>query len=123
MSQYIFSILIAIDKLGNAIAGGSHLNTISGRVGFFANVKNAALWPLYWAIIELLINWAFYPIDGTNHCYQAYLKEIKKCHSRDYQRGSDVALITLSILIAVVTPLIGLVLYPLMWVGIIKQGN
>ena len=71
---YIFNILVSIDQLGNAIAGGNPDNTISGRTGYFARHSlKCTRW--YWKTLEFIIDFTFYPLDGFNHCLQAYQKE------------------------------------------------
>lgn len=71
--NYWLNIGISLDKLGNSLSGGSNKNTISGRVGGYSNRKG--IYSLFWAILEWIINFAFYPVDGPEHCYQAYQKE------------------------------------------------
>ena len=77
-------VLIAIDQLGNAVAGGNPDATISARTWFFAN-KGESHIPLYWKIMEWIINFAFYPVHGPDHCHQAYIEDIDECN----EAGSD----------------------------------
>lgn len=69
---YFKDLFIAIDQLGNALAGGDPDNTISARVGYFANYddKTKDIW--YWNFFEWIINFTFYPNDGKDHCLQSY---------------------------------------------------
>ena len=71
---YLKSILIAIDQLGNAIAGGNPDCTISGRIGHF---QQNARFPMviFWRINAFIVDLTFYPFDGHGHCKQAYLSE------------------------------------------------
>ena len=64
------SVLVAIDQLGNAVAQGHPDTTISARVGYFS--VNAKRGIYYWKALEQIINFAFYPVDGPNHCYNAW---------------------------------------------------
>jgi hypothetical protein len=65
---------MAIDKLGNAIAGGNHNCTVSGRVGYYQyNAKKP--WIFYWKFLAVVIDAAFFPLDSHHHCREAYLKE------------------------------------------------
>lgn len=74
---YVKEILVAIDQLGNAIAGGSSQCTISGRTGYYAiNAYASILW--YWIALQFIIDFTFYPWDGKGHCFQAYEKEESK---------------------------------------------
>lgn len=71
---YLKNILFALDKLGNAISGGNHKCTISGRIGYYCvNAIAAVKW--FWLFLQSIVDFAFYPIDGKGHCKQAYLKE------------------------------------------------
>lgn len=72
--SWIKGVLIGIDQLGNAIAGGNPDATISARTGYFANEVESAF-KYYWKTMEIIINFSFYPIDGPNHCYEAYLED------------------------------------------------
>ena len=81
---WLYSVLIAIDQLGNALAGGYADSTISARVGY--NVRHAAPERQnYWRLLEGIINYTFLPLDGPDHCYQAYLAG----NQTYYRDGSD----------------------------------
>jgi len=68
---YLGRILVAIDQLGNAIAGGNPDCTISGRTGYYANhASYVTRW--YWMFMQFVINTTFYPLDGPDHCHYAY---------------------------------------------------
>lgn len=72
---YLKNIMVAVDQVGNALAGGNPDNTISGRTGYFAKYgKNYSLW--FWLSMQFIIDTTFYPFDGKGHCYQAYQKEL-----------------------------------------------
>jgi len=98
------AVLIAIDQLGNAIAGGHPVTTISARVGYFS--VNAKKGILYWQWLERLIDFTFYPIDGPRHCYHAWQSDRNKL----FRIGSDLARIILSILMIIANPIIAIVL-------------
>ena len=98
------AVLVAIDQLGNAIAGGHPVTTISARVGYFS--VNASKTKFYWQSLEWIINFAFYPVDGDNHCYKAWKKDKQKL----YRIGNDLARIFLSIFILIGTPFIAIAL-------------
>ena len=103
--RYIFDVLVAIDQLGNTIAGGHHDSSISARVGFFS--RNAKRGLAYWRCLEAIINFAFKPIDGPEHCYYAYLKDSQEL----FKQGSDIARIVLSLFIFIACPIIAIILY------------
>lgn len=71
---YIKNILVAIDQLGNTIASGNPDTTISGRTGYYAN-HAITLTKWYWVMLQYIINFTFYPVDGYGHCHAAYHKE------------------------------------------------
>lgn len=70
---YLNNFFVSIDQLGNVIAGGNPDNTISSRVGYY-NKHNTTTEkaPLQWRIFETIINFTFYPIDGEDHCHEAF---------------------------------------------------
>lgn len=73
---YAKAVLVAIDQLGNAIAGGNPDCTISGRIGYYQeHAVRPYVW--YWNMLAFVVNLTFYPWDGPDHCKQAYVKEVK----------------------------------------------
>ena len=98
------AVLVAIDQLGNAIAGGNPDSTISARVGYFS--VHAKRGRGYWKGLESIINFAFRPIDGPNHCYQAWQADIDE----HFKRGSDLARVILSVFIVIACLVIAIVL-------------
>lgn len=72
--KYFSRLFLSIDQLGNAIAGGDPDNTISARVGYYNHhyfPENEKV-PWYWHVFEKIIDTTFYPVDGPNHCHEAY---------------------------------------------------
>ncbi len=69
--QSFLELLINIDRLGNSLCGGDPRATVSGRVGYFAATKKNP----YWRLLQVVINFAFRPIDGIGHCYKAWHHE------------------------------------------------
>lgn len=92
--SWIKEVMLGIDRLGNAIAGGNSLATISGRTGYFARKPSNPFYA-YWKFLELSINLAFEPIDGRNHCEKTYFKERHLQHNH----GSDLFRAVLGILV------------------------
>ena len=101
------AVLVAIDQLGNAIAGGNPDATISARVGYFSEMANRA--KSYWKSLESIIDFAFFPIDGPKHCYQAWQAD----KDEQFKLGSDFMRVILSVIIVVVCPVIAIVLHVL----------
>ncbi|MFV8784357.1 hypothetical protein ACNKU7_18215 [Microbulbifer sp. SA54] len=82
--KWLKGVLVAIDQLGNAIAGGNPDATISARTGYFSRVIDTPFKP-YWQMMEKVIDFTFFPIDGPNHCFKAYLAD----QFEEHQEGSD----------------------------------
>lgn len=105
--KYFFNILVAIDQLGNAICGGNPDNTISARVGYFSQVTtNWTKW--YWKTFEKVINFTFWPVDGPDHCLQAFEADAKETF---YDNNGDFFRVLLSIIIVVFCIPISIILY------------
>ena len=96
--NYILRVLVAKDCVGNAASGGSYKVTVSARTGYQANKKNPSR---FWLVLEALIDWAFYPIDGLNHCVNS-IKEGDR-----FKQDSDIRLFAVACLIFLFAPLIG----------------
>jgi len=94
--SWMRNVLIGIDQLGNAVAGGNPDVTVSARVGYNAkNVEGKTRY--YWLLMEFIINFTFYPLDGPEHCYEAYMADKDEVH----KHGSDWMRAVLSIFIIV----------------------
>lgn len=65
---WLYQVVIAFDQLVNAIFGGMADETISAR-SYRLNYR----YP--YKVYEKFINAVFYPFQGPDHCYYAYLKE------------------------------------------------
>jgi len=92
------AVLIALDQLGNAVGGGNPDITISARVGHFAAKTPREEKPIkyrYWKGLEKIIDFAFLPVDGKNHCYNAWQADHE--HKR-YERGNDFTQAVLSVI-------------------------
>lgn len=74
--SYLGHLFIAVDQLGNVLAGGNPDNTISSRVGYYNNHKNLKRKaPWQWRFFEQIIDATFYPVDGPSHCHEAYFSD------------------------------------------------
>lgn len=78
--------LVRIDRVFNWLSGGNYQHTISARVGKYSGESSGDR--PFWEFLESLVNLAFYPIDGPNHCDQAYQKEIRNDPRQDFKKGS-----------------------------------
>jgi len=99
-------VLVSIDQLGNAVAGGNPDSTISARVGYFANNETCSIkercYKFYWQFMEWVINATFYLLDGPEHCLQAY----KNDSDEKFKKGNDITRFFLSIIIITMCPFI-----------------
>lgn len=85
---YVHNLLLSLDQLANTICGGNPDNTISARVGYFAEVnQNANKW--YWKTTQTVIDFTYWPVDGENHCklaFEADPEEIFNDNNGDFFR-------------------------------------
>lgn len=88
--NYILTILVALDQLGNAIAGGNEDSTISARLGYLYLYRRQQ----WTTVLMKIVDFTFYSVDGKDHCLQAYVKD-----NESNIRGNNLALAILSILI------------------------
>jgi len=100
------AVLIAIDQLGNAIAGGNPDATVSARCYYFSKVK-ANMFKYYWALLEVIINFTFSPIQGPDHCKHAFADE----PDEEFYPGSDLTRAILGILVIIVCLPLSILLY------------
>ena len=97
MRRLLVNILVSIDQLGNVLAGGNPDNTISARVGYYTEkYYDEGKVPAKWIIFRNIINFTFYPIDGENHCQEAYYNDAGTTKDEDV---SDLAIAVLAIFI------------------------
>lgn len=78
--DYLHNLFVAFDQLLNTFCGGDPDLTISARIGFFANLYQWNPAPgkckkSYWKIHEKMVDWAWKPLDGPRHCWEAYLAD------------------------------------------------
>lgn len=107
------NLLISIDQLGNAFSGGNPDSTISARVGYFSAHPEETNLKLYWKSLERLIDFSFKPLDGPNHCHQAYDKEGGKVYvktGKDWMRFV-LSFIIIGSCIGVIIPLVYLITF------------
>ena len=116
----IKKVFIAIDKFLNFLSGGSIKNTISGRVGYYANHANSYVkW--YWNILQFIIDTTFYPMDGLNHCFNSYYKDVTK---GDYKPTKRVIFFFLLSLFTVTACFVLIIPFYLLWlIGVLKPKN
>jgi len=115
---YLGNFFIGIDQLGNVLAGGNPDNTVSSRVGFYNSpnyVQGGAPWQ--WKLFEQLIDATFYPIDGPDHCHEAYYNDAGEI----FDPGTNDFLIFLAGCIIVPSCIvIAVLLYTLYIIGVVS---
>ncbi len=95
---YFKTLGIALDQLGMALCGGDEDCTISATTGHYSKEDGTK----YWVILETIIDFTFYPVDGIGHCLQAYHKD----PNEDYKEGFKVPLFIITFVFCVVLGLI-----------------
>ena len=106
-TSYLYRVVVAFDQLGNALVGGEPDSSISARAGYFANEeKDKAQYLPYWKLLESIINFTFWPVDGKNHCKDAYKNDPER-----HEPGSIIAKIFLFLLTLIFTIVISFILY------------
>ena len=116
---YFKSVLIAIDQLGNAIAGGNPDCTISGRTGYYQyNAVKGMRW--YWQFLAFVIDLTFWPFDSHHHCREAYLKEKDE---EFYHTTNVIALFLLSLITIVSCAILIVPFYLIYLVKMFIQWN
>ena len=116
--KYLSNFFVSIDQFGNVIAGGNPDNTISSRVGYYTEkYYEPHEIPFKWKFFRNIINFTFKPIDGDNHCKEAYYNDA----GEEFDKGtSDITIAILAIIIVPSCVLIGLLLYTLYIFGIVS---
>lgn len=105
--NYFVNLGYYIDILGNALAGGNPEVTVSARVGYNAFKRSSR----YWNTCEKLINWAFEPIDGPDHCYMAYIWTKGRLPKTNIHKGSPAVLAAAMPAVVIVC----IILRPIIW--------
>jgi len=100
-------ILISIDQLANALAGGNADSSISGCAEFNASKSK------FWRVMRNIINYVFEPIDGDNHCFQSLVAD--PCEG--YVEGGIVRKFTIGVFVVLFTVLAVL---PIKLIGVFK---
>ena len=121
-SKHLGHFFVSIDQLGNVIAGGNPDNTISSRVGYYNQHNNSGKKaPWAWRFFEQIINLTFWPIDGDNHCHEAFHNDA----GEDFDDNTKNVLVAILAAIIIIPSclVIAVVLDILYWLGIISPKN
>ena len=120
--SYLSNFFVSIDQLGNVLAGGNPDNTISSRIGFYnQHNTNGEKVPWQWRLFEKIIDFSFWPIDGENHCHEAFHNDA----GEDFDKNTKNILVALlaAVLIIPSCVLISILLYLLYVLGIVSPKN
>ena len=101
--SWIWAVFVAFDQLGNALCGGHPDVTVSARLWHLDQMRGVR-W-MRW--VRRAVDAAFAPVDGSLHCFQAYMRE--GGFTERSRRGNDVALFFLTWLVLVFVPVLFLV--------------
>jgi hypothetical protein len=115
--NYFLNLGYYIDILGNALLAGNCRITVSARTGLNAKMskdgKIKGISKKYWMLCQAIINWAFKPIDGANHCHDAYIWTKHRFPSENIHQGPTylfgIGLPLIAVVCLVIKPLIWLV--------------
>lgn len=105
--SYFKNVLVSVDQLGNTICGGNPDNTISARVGYFSEVNRNPN-KYFWKALAKVINFTFWPVDGLNHCRQAFENDPEETFN---DNNGDVFRVLISVFIVAFCIPISIVLY------------
>ena len=83
--------MVAVDQLGNAIAGGNEDSTISARLGYLYTHR-PSVWTTF---LKSVVDVTFYSVDGDDHCVQAYHAD----PDERYIKGNKYALGALGVIV------------------------
>lgn len=91
-ATYIGRIVNGVSQLGNAISGGSPDISISARIG----QKQHKHW--FWSMCAAIVNFTFYPIDGHDHCLNAYFADRYEDYSVGHGNAFGLVIMTILML-------------------------
>lgn len=119
--NYFVNLFVSIDQLGNVLAGGNPDNTISSRVGYYTEkyYKDKKV-PFKWIVLKNIINFTFWPIDGKNHCKEAYFNDAGEEFDENV---SNIAVAVLAIIIIFSCVFISILLYLLFVLCMVSPKN
>lgn len=119
---YLINFFVSIDQLGNVIAGGNPDNTISSRVGFYnRHNTNGEKAPWQWRLFEKIIDFSFWPIDGKNHCHEAFHNDA----GEDFDKNTKNIIVAILAAVIIIPSclLITILLYLLYTLGIVSPKD
>jgi hypothetical protein len=119
--SYFGNLFVSIDQLGNAIAGGNPDNTISSRIGYYnyhIDYLNNVTW--YWNLFRSIVDFTFRPVDGDQHCHEAYHNDAGESFDQDTNNWG-VAFLFIFIFLSCVV--IAIILYFLYLLGVVSPKN
>lgn len=83
--QYLYRVLVALDRLCNALLNGRDTETMSSRV-----YRNSVKGYWYAKVAEVILNFIFSPW-GADHCKTSYENERDRVNVPEVDAGDDVS--------------------------------
>ena len=77
LGKHIYKIAVGFDQWACAIADGNIDSTISATAGRYMNED------AFWFTMSKVIDWTFEPVDGPDHCDDAYIKD----RNEEFEQG------------------------------------
>ena len=116
--NFFSNLFVAIDQLGNVLAGGNPDNTISSRVGYYTRDFDESKIAFHWKFFRNIIDFAFYPVDGKNHCQEAYFNDAGEVF--DEGTNDYLVIIALAVIVVPCCIIITIFLYSLYALGLVS---
>lgn len=111
-SKWLVNVFYNFSRVGNSLANGNRDVSVSGRLGYNKLAKGGV-----WSVLAAIVDWAFLPVDGKNHCERQAHEEF----DHGIREGSDRALAVICALVVLFTPLIALVSYSCGLIDLIER--
>ena len=113
--SWFVQVLLGLDQLGNALAGGNHDSTVSARIGFHLYDPKGER-GMYWSFLEFVVNLTFSPIDGPHHCRMAYCSDSDEA----FRGGGFIAKVVLFFLVMITCIIL---ILPILLIGIFRAAG
>lgn len=89
IKEYIWNIFVVLDQTVNTVAAGKPDCTVSACSYVYYKTDK------FWSLMRKVINFSFYPIDGHDHCKQAFERDNETYNKGGLFRKSTIALVTI----------------------------
>lgn len=89
IKEYLLNLCIVFDQLVNTFAGGRPDSTVSACAFAYGGKDD------FWYVVKRIIDFAFYPIHGKDHCLQAFSRDNEEYNEGGWLRKSLIAFVTI----------------------------